>query len=202
MYAIIRAGGKQAKVSEGDVVDVDRVKTDGDVTFVPLLIVQKDGTVISDRDKLAKATVTAEILGESSGPKVDIFKYKAKTGYRRRAGHRQKYTQLQIKKIDVPGAKKPAAKKPAAKKPAAKKPAAKKPAAKKPAAKSTTVEKPVAKSTTAEKPAAKSTTAKKTAAKSTTKPAAKKATSSSTAKSTTAKKPAAKKKPPDAEKGA
>ena len=177
MYAIIRAGGKQAKVSEGDVVDVDRVKTDGDVTFVPLLIVQKDGTVISDRDKLANATVTAEILGESSGPKVDIFKYKAKTGYRRRAGHRQKYTQLQIKKIDVPGAKKPAAKKPAAKKPAAKKPAAK-------------------------KPAAKPTTAKKPAAKSTTKPAKKKTTSSSTAKSTTAKKPAAKKKPPDAEKGA
>ena len=197
MYAIIRAGGKQAKVSEGDVVDVDRVKTDGDVTFVPLLIVQKDGTVISDRDKLANATVTAEILGESSGPKVDIFKYKAKTGYRRRAGHRQKYTQLQIKKIDVPGAKKPAAKKPAAKKPAAKKPAAKKPAAK-----STTAKKPVAKSTTAEKPAAKPTTAKKTAAKSTTKPAKKKTTSSSTAKSTTAKKPAAKKKPPDAEKGA
>jgi len=197
MYAIIRAGGKQAKVSEGDVVDVDRVKTDGDVTFVPLLIVQKDGTVISDRDKLAKATVTAEILGESSGPKVDIFKYKAKTGYRRRAGHRQKYTQLQIKKIDVPGAKKPAAKKPVAKKPVAKKPAAKKPAAK-----STTAKKPVAKSTTAEKPAAKPTTATKTAAKSTTKPAAKKATPSATAKSTTAKKPAAKKKPPDAEKGA
>ncbi len=197
MYAIIRAGGKQAKVSEGDVVDVDRVKTDGDVTFVPLLIVQKDGTVISDRDKLAKATVTAEILGESSGPKVDIFKYKAKTGYRRRAGHRQKYTQLQIKKIDVPGAKKPVAKKPVAKKPVAKKPAAKKPAAK-----STTAKKPVAKSTTAEKPAAKPTTATKTAAKSTTKPAAKKATPSATAKSTTAKKPAAKKKPPDAEKGA
>lgn len=192
MYAIIRAGGKQAKVSEGDVVDVDRVKTDGDVTFVPLLIVQKDGTVISDRDKLANATVTAEVLGESSGPKVDIFKYKAKTGYRRRAGHRQKYTQLQIKKIDVPGAKKPAAKKPAAKKPAAKKPAAK----------STTAKKPAAKSTTAEKPAAKPTTAKKTAAKSTTKPAKKKTTSSSTAKSTTAEKPAAKKKPPDAEKGA
>ena len=202
MYAIIRAGGKQAKVSEGDVLDVERVKTDGDVTFVPLLIVQKDGTVISDRDKLANATVTAEVLGESSGPKVDIFKYKAKTGYRRRAGPRQKYTQLQIKKIDVPGAKKPAAKKPAAKKPAAKKPAAKKPAAKKPAAKSTTAKKPAAKSTTAEKPAAKPTTAKKTAAKSTTKPAKKKTTSSSTAKSTTAEKPAAKKKPPDAEKGA
>ena len=142
MYAIIRAGGKQAKVSEGDIVDVERVKTEGDVTFVPLLIVQKDGTVISDRDKLAKATVTAEILGESIGPKVDIFKYKAKTGYRRRAGHRQKYTQLQIKKIDLPGAK------PVAKKPEAKSATAKKPAKKKATPSST------AKSTT-QKPAAK-----------------------------------------------
>ncbi len=176
MYAIIRAGGKQAKVSEGDVVDVERVKTEGDVTFVPLLIVQKDGTVISDRAKLAKATVTAEILGESTGPKVDIFKYKAKTGYRRRAGHRQKYTQLQIKKIDVPGAK----------------PVTKKPAAKKPAAKSAPAKKPAAKSAPAKKPAAKSAAAKK--------PAKKKATPSSTAKST-AQKPAAK-KPSDADKGA
>ncbi len=146
MYAIIRAGGKQAKVSEGDIVDVERIKQDGDVTFTPLLIVEKDGTVISDRDKLGKAKVTAEILGESSGPKVDIFKYKAKTGYRRRQGHRQRYTQLKITKIEVPGAKKPAAKKPAAKSTTAKKPAAKKPAAK---------------STTAKKPAAKKPAAKK-----------------------------------------
>ena len=177
MYAIIRAGGKQAKVSEGDIVDVERVKTEGDVTFVPLLIVQKDGTVISDRDKLAKATVTAEILGESIGPNVDIFKYKAKTGYRRRAGHRQKYTQLQIKKIDLPGAK----------------PVPKKPATKKPEAKSAPAKKPEATSATAKKPEAQPATAKK--------PAKKKATPSSTAKST-AHKPAAKKKPPDADKGA
>jgi len=158
MYAIIRAGGKQAKVSEGDIVDVERVKTEGDVTFVPLLIVQKDGTVISDRAKLAKVTVTAEILGESSGPKVDIFKYKAKTGYRRRAGHRQKYTQLQIKKIDVPGAK----------------PVTKKPAAKKPAAKSDTTKKPAAKSDTTKKPAKKKATPSSTAKSTAQKPAAKK----------------------------
>ena len=197
MYAIIRAGGKQAKVSEGDIVDVERVKTEGDVTFVPLLIVEKDGTVISDRDKLAKATVTAEILGESIGPKVDIFKYKAKTGYRRRAGHRQKYTQLQIKKIDLPGAK------PVAKKSAPKKPAAKSAPAKKPAAKSAAAKKPEAKSAAAKKPEAKSAAAKKPEAKSAAakKPAKKKATPSSTAKST-AQKPAAKKKPPDADKGA
>ena len=147
MYAIIRAGGKQAKVSEGDIIDVERVKDGGEVTFVPLLIVEKSGKVISDRKELSKAKVTAEVLGESSGPKVDIFKYKAKTGYRRRAGHRQTYSQLRIKKITKPAAKKPAAKKAdAAKKPAAKKApaktsAAKKPATKKPAAKKATSKK-------------------------------------------------------------
>jgi large subunit ribosomal protein L21 len=155
MYAIIRAGGKQSKVSEGDIIDVERIKGDGAVSFVPLLIVEKNGTVISDREVLAKAKVTAEILGQSSGPKIDIFKYKAKTGYRRRAGHRQTYTQLRIKKIEKPGAeKKPAAKSSAAKKSTA----AKKPAAKTSAAKKSTTKKAAAKSSTkstAKKPAAK-----------------------------------------------
>ena len=153
MYAIIRAGGKQAKVQEGDVLDVERVKSDGEVTFTPLLIVQDDGTVISDRDALDKLTVTTEVVGDSTGPKIDIFKYKAKTGYRRRAGHRQKYTQLLVKKIELPGAKKPAAKKKPtekddapAKKPAAKKDSAKDDApAKKPAAKKKPTEKAPAK---------------------------------------------------------
>jgi len=129
MYAIIRAGGKQAKIQEGDVLDVERVKSDGEITYTPLLIVQDDGTVISDRSTLDKLTVTAEVVGDSTGPKIDIFKYKAKTGYRRRAGHRQKYTQLLVKKIELPGAKKKAAKKESAKgEPAKKNPAKKKPA--------------------------------------------------------------------------
>ena len=129
MYAIIRAGGKQAKIQEGDVLDVERVKSDGEITYTPLLIVQDDGTVISDRNTLDKLTVTAEVVGGSTGPKIDIFKYKAKTGYRRRAGHRQKYTQLLVKKIELPGAKKKAAKKESAKgEPAKKNPAKKKPA--------------------------------------------------------------------------
>ena len=110
MYAIIRAGGKQAKIQEGDVLDVERVKSEGEVTFTPLLIVQDDGSVISDRDALDKLTVTTEVVGDSTGPKIDIFKYKSKTGYRRRAGHRQKYTQLLVKSIELPGAKKKAAK--------------------------------------------------------------------------------------------
>ncbi len=105
MYAIIRAGGKQAKVSEGDVLDVERIKDDK-VSFTPLLIVADDGSVISDADTLGKSKVTAEILGETKGPKIDIFKYKNKTGYRRRKGHRQTYTTIKVTSIDAAGAKK------------------------------------------------------------------------------------------------
>ena len=113
MYAIIRSGGKQAKVHEGDVLDVEHLRDTEKVEFTPLLIVQDDGTVISGKDNLATAKVTAKIVGGSMGPKVDVFKYKAKTGYRRRQGHRQKYTQIEITKIAAPGKK--TAKKAAAK---------------------------------------------------------------------------------------
>ncbi len=115
MYAIIRAGGKQSKVSEGDVLDVERLKATGEVTFTPLLVVKDDGTVISDAKKLEKAKVTVEVLGGHRGDKVEVFKYKNKTGYRRRAGHRQTYTTIKVKKITVTAGKKKAAKKAAAK---------------------------------------------------------------------------------------
>jgi large subunit ribosomal protein L21 len=108
MYAIIHTGGKQAKVSEGDVLSVDLIKDTEKVSYTPLLIVTDDGSVIADPAKLKKATVTAEILGESAGPKIDIFKYKNKTGYRRRMGHRQKYTTIKVTGIKAPGAKKKA----------------------------------------------------------------------------------------------
>jgi large subunit ribosomal protein L21 len=102
MYAIIRAGGKQAKVQSGDVIDVERVKTDDEeLTFAPLLVVDDDGVAFSDRDALDKASVTARVLGGSAGPKIDIFKYKNKTGYRRRQGHRQKYTRIEITGINL-----------------------------------------------------------------------------------------------------
>ncbi|MCP4965930.1 MAG: 50S ribosomal protein L21 [bacterium] len=114
MYAIIRAGGKQSKVSEGDVLDVERLKATGEVSFTPLLIVQDDGTVISDAKKLEKAKVTVEVMGEHRGDKIEVFKYKNKTGYRKRSGHRQTYTTIEVKKISMPAAKK-AAKKAAAK---------------------------------------------------------------------------------------
>lgn len=103
MYAIIRTGGKQAKVSQGDVIDVERLKATDEITFTPLLLVTDDGTVISERSKLEKIKVVAEVVGESRGDKIDIFKYKNKTGYRRRMGHRQVYTTIQVKKIQGPG---------------------------------------------------------------------------------------------------
>ena len=109
MYAIIRAGGKQAKVHEGDVIDVERIKGSDKVSYTPLLIVADDGSVIADRKVLSKASVTAKIVGESAGPKIDIFKYKNKTGYRRRQGHRQKYTTIEVTKIKTAPAKKKAA---------------------------------------------------------------------------------------------
>jgi large subunit ribosomal protein L21 len=107
MYAIIRAGGKQAKVQSGDVIDIERVKSDSEeLTFAPLLVVDDSGTAVSDKGLLGKASVTAKVLGESSGPKIDIFKYKNKTGYRRRQGHRQKYTRIEITGINLPGGSK------------------------------------------------------------------------------------------------
>jgi large subunit ribosomal protein L21 len=102
MYAIIRAGGKQAKVHSGDVIDIERVRSDDEeLTFAPLLVVDDNGNAVSDRDALDKASVTAKVLGGSAGPKIDIFKYKNKTGYSRRQGHRQKYTRIEITGINL-----------------------------------------------------------------------------------------------------
>ena len=109
MYAIIRAGGKQAKVHEGDVIDIERVKGTEELTFTPLLVVDDDGNVVSDRSALGGAKVVASVVGEHRGDKVDVFKYKSKTGYRRSQGHRQHYTTIEIKKIELTaGAKKKA----------------------------------------------------------------------------------------------
>jgi len=100
MYAIIRSGGKQARVSAGDVIDVELLKdVDNHVTFTPLLVVGDDGTAVTDRQALDSFAVTARVLGEVKGRKIDIFKYKNKSGYRRRQGHRQRYTRLEIVQI-------------------------------------------------------------------------------------------------------
>ncbi len=124
MYAIIRTGGKQAKVRSGDVLEVERLKLDTEsVSFTPLLVVDDDGSTITDRAVLSGATVTAKILGESKGQKIDIFKYKNKSGYSRRMGHRQTYTKIEVTGIELPNKTK-APKKAATKKAAPKKAAA------------------------------------------------------------------------------
>jgi large subunit ribosomal protein L21 len=128
MYAIIRAGGKQAKVRSGDVIEVERIKDPADsIEFKPILVVDDDGTTHALPAALNDAVVKAKVLGEVKGDKIDIFKYKNKTGYRRHQGHRQTFTQVEITDIALaPPAKKKATTKKAAstKKAAAPEPAA------------------------------------------------------------------------------
>ena len=103
MYAVIRAGGKQFKVTEGDVIEVERLKGSDEVAFTPLLIVDDEGKARSGRSDLSSARVLGRVVGDAKGPKVDVTKYRNKTGYRRHAGHRQKYTSVQIAAIEMRG---------------------------------------------------------------------------------------------------
>ena len=97
MYAVIRTGGKQERVSEGSRLDVERLGVDvgAEVTFTPLLVVDGD-TVVSTPDALSGASVTATVVGETKGPKIRGFTYKNKTRSRRRWGHRQGYATIEV----------------------------------------------------------------------------------------------------------
>ena len=97
VYAIVKAGGRQEKVAVGDVVVVDRLaaKAGASVELPALLLVDGD-KVTTDAAALAKVTVTAEVVRDEKGPKIDILKYKNKTGYRKRIGHRQDLTRLKV----------------------------------------------------------------------------------------------------------
>ncbi|HZD80326.1 MAG TPA: 50S ribosomal protein L21 [Actinomycetota bacterium] len=113
MYAVIKAGGKQHKVKAGDVIEVEYMHgADQTVTFHPLLVVDDEGKTHVGRDA-QQAVVTAKLVGEQKGDKVKIFKYKNKTGYARKAGHRQLMTLLEISEVSL-STRKPAAKKEAA----------------------------------------------------------------------------------------
>src|SRR5947207_11414790 len=100
MYAVIKAGGKQHRVKSGDVIEVELVHGQpGDaVEFQPLLVVDDDGKTHHGKD-LAKAVVLGKLVGEQKGDKVKVFKYRAKTGYSRRQGHRQLMTLLEIEDV-------------------------------------------------------------------------------------------------------
>ena len=105
MYAVIKTGGKQERVEEGQTLAVERLAaaTGDEVSFEPILLVDGD-TVLARRDELAGARVSARVVGEEAGPKVRGFTYKPKTRARRRWGHRQHYTTIEITAIARKGA--------------------------------------------------------------------------------------------------
>jgi large subunit ribosomal protein L21 len=111
MYAIVRAGGKQYRVEQGDFLLVDRMRAEvGDkVTLEPLLFADGDRTLI-DADELGKVKVEATVTGHERGKKVRVLKFKPKKGYKRRQGHRSELTRLEIGEIKAL-ARKPAARK-------------------------------------------------------------------------------------------
>ncbi|WP_346355922.1 50S ribosomal protein L21 [Azotosporobacter soli] len=103
MYAIIETGGKQYRVSEGDVVFIEKLElAEGEaVTFDRVLTVVKEGAVKVGQPLVTGAKVTATVKGHGKGKKILVFKYKAKSNYRRRQGHRQPFTKVTIEKIEA-----------------------------------------------------------------------------------------------------
>jgi large subunit ribosomal protein L21 len=102
VYAIVRCGGRQEKAAVDDVLTVDTLagEVGSSVTLAALLVVDDD-KVISNPADLGRYKITAEILGAVAGPKISMIHYRNKTGYRRRLGHRQRYTQLKITGISA-----------------------------------------------------------------------------------------------------
>ena len=102
MYAIIKTGGKQYRVQEGDSIFVEKLNADVDsnVVFDQVLAVDNDGDVKVGTPVVEGAKVTAKVLAQGKEKKVLVFKYKAKSNYRRRQGHRQPFTKVAIEKIE------------------------------------------------------------------------------------------------------
>jgi large subunit ribosomal protein L21 len=97
VYAIVRGGSRQHKVTTGDVVEIDLVEAGvGDTISLPAVLLVDGETVTADAKALAGVSVTAEVLGQTKGPKIKIWKFKNKTGYKKRQGHRQRYTAVKI----------------------------------------------------------------------------------------------------------
>ena len=106
VYAIVRCGGRQEKASVDDVLTIDKLAGEvGSSVTLPAVLVIDDDKVISDPAEVGSYQVTAEIVGAAAGPKINMIHYKNKTGYRRRLGHRQHYTQVRVTAIGTSAAK-------------------------------------------------------------------------------------------------
>ena len=100
MYAIIATGGKQYKVSEGDIITIEKLDAAvGETVTFDQVIAVNDGTM-KVADDVKNATVTASVVTEGRGKKIVVYKYKRKTGYHKKNGHRQAFTKVKIEKID------------------------------------------------------------------------------------------------------
>ena len=116
MYAIVKTGGKQYRVEEGQSLLVERLPVDdgGEVSLQPLLFV--DGSNVVDGDDLSKVSVQAKVLSHERGPKLRVVKFKPKRGYKRRTGHRQALTRIEVTQIKLASRSSRAAKSTAASK--------------------------------------------------------------------------------------
>ena len=101
MYAIIATGGKQYKVSEGDIIKVEKLNAEAGATVTFDQVIAVSDTTLMVGDDVAKATVSATVMEQGKGKKVIVYKYKRKTGYHKKNGHRQAYTQVKIDKINA-----------------------------------------------------------------------------------------------------
>ena len=101
MYAVIEAGGKQHKVTEGEILRVEKIDAEigTEITFDNVIMVKKDDTVMIGKPYVDNASVTAEVVEQGKHKKIIVFKYRRKKNYQRKQGHRQRYTALQIKAI-------------------------------------------------------------------------------------------------------
>jgi large subunit ribosomal protein L21 len=100
MYAIVKTGGKQYKVAEGDVIEVEKLTAAaGAEVALPAILLVDEGSITHEADKLAGVNVTAQVVAQTKGPKIRIHKFKNKTRYHKRQGHRQQLTQLKITSV-------------------------------------------------------------------------------------------------------
>ena len=102
-YAIIKTGGKQYRVAEGDVIEVEKLDAEAgsETTFSDILFYSHEGAIKVGADALSGVSVVAEVVAQTKAPKVIAYKYRRRKGYHRTVGHRRKLTQLRIKTITI-----------------------------------------------------------------------------------------------------